>query len=104
MTAFVNSPAHYQNIVDPSYNYIGVGVSYDANGRMFTTHDFMALGDGRRRRQPPPPFDQENVALAANPAPAAAPAPALPPAPPPTAPATSGRLHTVLTALRAVDN
>ena len=61
MTAFVNSPAHYKNIVDPAYNYIGVGVSYDANGRMYTTHDFMALNDG-----PAPSPD---------PAPAPAPAP-----------------------------
>jgi hypothetical protein len=108
MNAFVNSPAHYKNIVDPAYNYIGVGVSYDANGRMFTTHDFMAMDDGsapapdpqpapapapRQRAVAPPPSD---------PAPAEE-APAEPP-PPPTAPATSGRVHTVLTALRAVGN
>jgi hypothetical protein len=112
MQAFVASPAHYKNIVDPAYNYIGVGVSYDASGRMFTTHDFMALGDAP---PPPPPDDSGSSAPApapkkksstppadSAPTPDAAPAPTEPP-PPPTAPATSGRVHTVLTALRAVE-
>jgi hypothetical protein len=109
MQAFVASPAHYKNIMDPAYNYIGVGVSYDASGRMFTTHDFMAMGS-----PPPPPADSGSAPAPAPkkkasappadsaPAPAAAPAPTEPP-PPPTAPATSGRVHTVLTALRAVE-
>jgi len=109
MQAFVASPAHYKNIVDPAYNYIGVGVSYDANGRMFTTHDFMALGDSA----PPPadtgsapaPAPKKKAAAPADaaPAPEAAPAPTEPP-PPPTASATPGRVHTILTALRTVDS
>ena len=45
MTALVNSPAHYRNIVDPSFSYIGVGVSYGDDGRMYTTHDFMAVDE-----------------------------------------------------------
>lgn len=45
--AFVNSPKHYENLVDPSYRFIGVGVVWDG-GRMFTAHRFMAL-------MPPPP-------------------------------------------------
>jgi hypothetical protein len=108
MTAFVNSPAHYRNIVDPAYNYIGVGVSYDANGRMFTTHDFMAMASGDSAPAPDPasapvpaPKKKAAAAPAVDPAPAADAAPAEPP-PPPTAPATPGRMHTVLTALRAV--
>ena len=44
MSAFVNSPAHYRNITDPAFNYIGVGVSYGDDGRMYTTHDFMSMG------------------------------------------------------------
>lgn len=109
MNAFVNSPAHYKNIVDPAYNYIGVGVSYDANGRMYTTHDFMAMDDGSAPEPDPapapapPPKKKAAAAPPSDPAPAADPAPADPP-PPPTAPATSGRVHTVLTALRAVGN
>jgi uncharacterized protein YkwD len=55
MTAFVNSPAHYRNITDPAFNYIGVGVSYGADGRMYTTHDFMALDDGSGAASAPDP-------------------------------------------------
>ena len=113
MNAFVNSSAHYKNIVDPAFNYIGVGVSYDAEGTMYTTHDFMAMDDGSGAAEDPAPAPDPSPAVA--PAPktkkAAAPPPADPappadvpaePPPPPTAPATSGRVHTVLTALRAV--
>ena len=55
MSAFVNSPAHYRNIVDPAFNYIGVGVSYGSDGRMYTTHDFMALDDGSGGSPAPAP-------------------------------------------------
>jgi hypothetical protein len=40
--AFVNSPSHYANLVDPSYDTIGVGVVY-RDGRLWTTHRFMTL-------------------------------------------------------------
>ena len=42
MPAFIASPGHYQNIVDPSFTHIGVGVVWDGN-RLYTTHRFMAL-------------------------------------------------------------
>ena len=35
MDAFINSPKHYQNIVDPAFTYIGVGVVWVGN-QMFT--------------------------------------------------------------------
>src|SRR5437764_13825924 len=54
-TAFINSPHHYENLVDPSFNYVGIGV-VDSGGKLYGTGDFMAY------RGPP--------------APAAAPAPA----------------------------
>src|SRR5258706_3518336 len=41
MKAFINSPEHYQNLVDPAFDYIGVGVTYDSTGTLYTTHDFM---------------------------------------------------------------
>jgi hypothetical protein len=44
MTAFIGSPGHYANIVDPEFTHIGVGVVWDGN-RMFTTHRFMKLQD-----------------------------------------------------------
>jgi hypothetical protein len=94
MNSFVSSGAHYKNIVDPAYNYIGVGVSYDSSGQLYTTHDFMALADDsapapapRRRAAPAPPPEPE---------------PAPEPLPPPTPPATPARMHTMLAALRSV--
>jgi hypothetical protein len=65
--AFVDSPSHYANLVDPKFTHVGVGVVVSGNV-MFTTHRFMALG--------PPP--------APAPPPTAAPAPAPPPSAPPT--------------------
>ncbi len=38
--AFINSPSHYANLVDPAYDSIGIGVVY-RDGRMWTTHRFM---------------------------------------------------------------
>ncbi len=50
--AFVASPGHYANLVDPQYTRVGVCVGRDANGKLFTTHRFIAIaGDGA----PPPP-------------------------------------------------
>ena len=79
MTAFINSPKHYANIVDPAFTYIGVGVVWVGN-QMFTTHRFMQLSG-----QPAPP-------------------PPEPPAPPVTAPpvtsppATTRAVHPPVTA------
>jgi hypothetical protein len=41
--AFVNSPEHYRNLVDPAFNYVGVGVVRASDGSMFTSHEFMQL-------------------------------------------------------------
>lgn len=107
MNAFVNSPAHFRNIVDPDFNYIGVGVSYGDDGRMFTTHDFMALDDGSSEPAPDPapapaPKKQASAAPASAPEAEAAPAEPAAPAPPPPPPALPIRVKTVLTALRVV--
>lgn len=70
--AFVASPSHYKNLVDPAFQYVGVGVVVAADGAIYTAHQ----------------FEQKAGAAAAAPAapaaPAAAPAPA--PAPRPAAP------------------
>ena len=42
MPAFIASPGHYANIVDPSFTHIGVGVVWDGD-RLYTTHRFMAV-------------------------------------------------------------
>jgi hypothetical protein len=107
MKAFVNSPAHYKNIVDPAFNYVGIGVSYDAAGHMYTTHDFEALGSSSAPSNPTPaaasaPKSSKKAAAAA--APAADPPPEAPPAPapPPPPPADATRVKTMLTALQVV--
>lgn len=71
--AFVNSPTHYANLVDPVYSRVGVGVVI-SGGRMFTAHRFMAVAPSA----PAPP-------------PTAPPTTAPPPstAPPTTAPPTT---------------
>jgi hypothetical protein len=45
MDAFIASPGHYANIVDPEFTHIGVGVIRDPDNpaRLFTTHRFMKL-------------------------------------------------------------
>jgi uncharacterized protein YkwD len=40
--AFVDSPSHLANLVDPSFTRVGVGV-VNAGGRLYTAHRFMAL-------------------------------------------------------------
>jgi hypothetical protein len=89
MQAFINSPAHYRNLVDPDWNYVGVGVTVAADGRMYTTHNFMAMGAA-----PPPPPPP-----APKPAPKpAAPRPASPsPGPNSPAPAAGGEVPTTTT-------
>ena len=58
--AFVKSPTHYQNLVDPAYGFVGIGVAYNSDGKIFVVFDFMDL-------QPPPAAD-----AATQPAPEAA--------------------------------
>src|SRR3954469_1809827 len=114
MRAFINSPAHLHNLIDPDFNYIGVGVTYGANGVMYTTHDFMSLPD---EAPAPPPAPEPETAPAPDPAPAASaptrssapePAPASDPAPQapppaPVAPAAPQRGLAVVADLRLVD-
>jgi hypothetical protein len=113
MTAFINSPAHYRNIVDPAFNYIGVGVTYGADGRMYTPHDFMAMGDAPAPAPEPAPVAEPAPAPtprttvpsapAATPATAPEPAPAPEPVPVPAPSAEPIRVKAVLTALRSID-
>lgn len=41
---FVASPAHYRNIVDPTFDSIGIGIAYDGDV-MYVTEQFMDLRD-----------------------------------------------------------
>ena len=104
MNQFVSSGAHYNNMVDPAFNYIGVGVSYDASGQMYTTHDFMATADAPAPSAPAPSSAPTPRATRA-PAPAPPPEPVPEPEPEPapvTSPVTPARMHTVLAALQAL--
>jgi hypothetical protein len=65
MTAFINSPAHYKNLVEGSFNYIGVGTVRTADGMLFSAHEFAYV----------------RPAAAPAPAPTPAPAPAVKAAP-----------------------
>ena len=94
MDAFIASPEHYKNLVDPDYGYIGVGVSYDDTGRMYTTHNFMELADEGNVSAP--------VKAAPVPPPSSPPPPE-PPPPPPQPPAVPQRVRTVLVVLHAAD-
>jgi hypothetical protein len=111
-TAFVNSPHHYENLVDPAFNYVGVGVVIKSDGTIFTSHQFMQLGSAAAAAPAPKPAAAPKAAAAprataaprapatprvttprapaapraATPQPAAAPTPP-PPPPPPVPPA-----------------
>src|SRR5947209_16389592 len=68
------SPHHFENMVDPAFNYVGIGV-VEAGGAVWVTEDFKQAKSG---------------SLPSTQAPAAAPKPAPRPAPPkPSAPAPS---------------
>lgn len=97
--AFVDSPAHYRNIVDARFDWIGVGVTWAPDGRLFTTHVFMDLGDDDGSAPPPAP-----APAAAHAASAPAPAPAAAPQPPPPPPAAAApeRVEAVLAAVRTL--
>jgi hypothetical protein len=115
--AFVASAHHYANIVDPAFNYVGVGVAY-SGGRQWTCHRFMQLqGGGSPAPAPkpaptvaptPPKATAPSAPAAPRPTTTTSTVPAPPPAPPVPAPSPSGppppadstRVATVLSALR----
>jgi uncharacterized protein YkwD len=110
MQAFANSPAHYRNLVDPDWTHVGVGVTIAADGRIYTTHNFMALGSPAPppTTPPPPPAAVPVARTSTAPAPAApAPTPDAPSRPAPPAPAeprpTRARVVAVLDPLRSLE-
>ncbi len=74
--AFVASPGHYANIIDPAFTQIGVGVVWK-DGALYTTHRFLQV-----------PGEVATTTTAAPPPTTAAPAPTTTAgtAPPPTSP------------------
>jgi Cysteine-rich secretory protein family len=114
MDAFIASPGHYANLMDPAFTKIGVGVVY-ADGVLYTTHRFMQLrGDAAAPppTQAPATTDAPAPTTTAPRPPAATSAPPPPaptttttspelPPPPPPPPAAPGRVAVLLLALRA---
>jgi hypothetical protein len=68
--AFVDSPSHYANLVDPGFTRIGVGVVVSGD-RIYTTHRFMKLAPP----PPPPPPVAPTTTVAPTTSTTAAPAP-----------------------------
>jgi hypothetical protein len=109
-TAFINSPHHYENLVDPVWNYVGIGV-VDSGGRIWVTVDFMQLNNvpaappttaarlsrPRTTTAPPPAPAPQPVPVTAPPAPTPAPPPVSEPATP------SPALILALQQVRALD-
>jgi Cysteine-rich secretory protein family len=114
--AFVNSPHHYANLVDPSYNRVGIGVVV-VNGTIWTAHQFMYLRSAAPATTVAPVRTVAQVVASRTPAPRPRPAPApaapaatppAPPAPPvvpaaPPAPPVAPQLVTMLQQLHALD-
>ena len=105
MRAFIDSPAHYRNLVDPDWNYVGVGVSYGSDGRMYTTHNFMAKPSGGGAPPPPPPPPSSSPTPSTSPPTTAAPPPSTTTttAPPPEPEPTEERVTAVLVPLRSLE-
>jgi uncharacterized protein YkwD len=56
MDAFIASPGHYKNLVDPTFTHIGVGTVRTSDGQLYTAHEFMALeSSGPAVTVPPAP-------------------------------------------------
>lgn len=72
--AFMASPNHAANVLDPAYTRIGVGVVWTNDGMLYTTHRFAATSSDTAPAPTPEP------APSATPVPA----PTAPPEPPPT--------------------
>jgi len=93
--AFVASPHHYENLVDPDFTYVGIGVAVN-NGTIYVSENFMKLqsapapvtaapAPAPAPTPPPAPKPQPKLqpVVKAAPAPAPAPAPVAEPAPAP---------------------
>jgi hypothetical protein len=80
--AFMNSASHRANILDPDFNFVGVGVVVAGDGTIFVTEVFMQKQASQPAQNPP--------------------APAPPPPPPPPPPSTAGPAPAPRSAPRSV--
>jgi uncharacterized protein YkwD len=105
MDAFIGSPHHYENLVNPVYDLVGIGEVITPDGRLFTTHVFMAADTTpaapvvKVTKSTTPP-----TTATTSPAPTTTTtAPPPPPPPPPTPKPTPTRVAAVLDVLRMLD-
>jgi hypothetical protein len=114
--AFVTSPGHYANLVQPDYNRVGIGVVL-VGDTIYTSHQFMQLRAPRAvssspapapapapapKATAPAPAPRRAQVTSSTPLPAPAPAAASVPAPAPV-PQPSAQLVGVLQQLHALD-
>ncbi len=85
--AFVASPGHYANIVDPSFTEVGVGVVWK-DGALYTTHRFLQVPGATTTTTTaaPPPSTTTSPPPAPTTTTAATPTTTAPPTPVPTSP------------------
>jgi hypothetical protein len=84
MTAFVNSPGHFKNLVDARFTHMGIG-AVTAGGLIFTAHEFMQV-EGQGSVAPVPAAPPAVTSPTVRPQPIAPRAPATTAAPRRTAP------------------
>jgi hypothetical protein len=77
--AFENSPHHFENMVDPSFTRIGVGVVQDSSGTYWVTEDFEQPKSAPSAAPAPRPAAPKPAAPKPAPKPASAPHPAAAP-------------------------
>jgi hypothetical protein len=65
MNAFINSPHHYENLVDPRFTRIGVGTVRNPDGMMYTAHEFAAVAGSSAPAPSPAPVAAKPKATAA---------------------------------------
>jgi len=83
--AFIASPGHYANIVDPAFSQIGVGVVWKDNA-LYTTHRFLQLPSSAPTTTQPAPLPADPVT----------PPPSSPVTKPPTTPTTTTTTTTTI--------
>ena len=74
--AFINSPHHYENLVDPDFRMIGVGIVDTSDGQIWVTEDFEQARSATAVPAPVKPAPNLTPAPAPKPKPKPAPAPA----------------------------
>ena len=85
--AFLVSPHHYENMINPVWTMFGVGVVYAPSGTVWVTVAFVQGGASQAPAAPAPPAPAPPRPPPASPAPVRTPAPAPRPAPPTPSPA-----------------